>query len=253
MTGTTAHPLVASGVVYTPPVATGRLLAGLDLRVEPGEIVGLTGPSGSGKTTIVRLLSGLIAPDAGSVRLGDAPVGEIRAASGRAVRGRIGVTFQSPRAAMDPRMRLDRAIELSAREAARRGPAGARPVPLDGLAETLGLTSGLLHRRPHEVSDGQLQRAALLRTLAHQPEIVLCDEITAALDRISAAVAMRLLDEIAHRHGRGVLVVSHDHPLVVAVADRVLMVGNGRTVQRPSAPTTLSDPHSGIDSTLGRS
>lgn len=203
------------------------ILHAVNLSLEPGQMVGMTGPSGSGKTSLLRVLSGLTVPDHGVVRLGETVVRDVRTRAGRACAGRIGVVFQAPRAAMDPRRTLRDAISLAATQAERRlrstGAAAAGPAPrLDELAHHLGLTDDVLARRPGQVSDGQLQRAAVLRTMAHRPDVVLCDEVTAALDPIAGASVMRLLQWVAREHRVGVLVFSHDHRLLDAVADEVL-------------------------------
>lgn len=221
--------LVTTGLACTitePGSRTPRtLLRSVDLTIQPGEVVGLTGASGSGKSTLIRLLSGLQKPDGGEVRLGTDPVVDIRTRAGQATAGRIGVVFQAPRSAMNPFQTLQGSIDVAAAQAARRRSSGRRvgtEVDLRALATQIGLRSDVLGRRPAHVSDGQLQRAAILRTLAHRPETVLCDEITASLDPIASASVMRAMQHIAHDLGCGVLVVSHDHGLVEAIADRVL-------------------------------
>lgn len=203
------------------------VLKEVGLQLAPGAVVGLTGPSGSGKTSLLRVLSGLLVPDSGCVRLGGEPVRDVRTRAGSACAGRIGVVFQAPRAAMDPRRTLQDSIALAAAQARRRrrrssGKAQASRPDLRVLARQVGLTEDVLGRRPAQVSDGQLQRAAVLRTLAHDPDVILCDEVTAALDPIAAAAVMRLLQRIAQEHARAVLLLSHDHRLLAAITEHVL-------------------------------
>lgn len=224
--------LTAIDVSASVPSADGdgrrQILRGLSLTVGPGEIVGVTGPSGSGKTVLTRVLCGLHPADSGSVLLGDTPVVPLRSRAAHRTRGRIGAIFQSPRAAMDPHLTLEQSIRLSAREASRRVSGSASPPALhleQGLtdaARSVGLSREVLERRPAAVSDGELQRAAVLRTFAHLPEIVLCDEITASLDPISAASVATMLKRMAADRGCGLLVISHDVALVKTLAHRVI-------------------------------
>ena len=105
---------------------------------------------------------------------------------------------------------------------------------------------------PHEVSDGQLQRAAILRTFMHRPEVVLCDEVTSALDPISGASVMTALRQFAHPHGRGLLVVSHNIGLVEASVDRVLGMVEGRVVAGVP-PTETASPREAPERTAAAS
>lgn len=126
--------------------------------------------------------------------------------------------FQSPRAATDPRYTLARIIGQPADIA-------GRAVDIEELAAEVGLTADLLTRRPHQVSDGQLQRAALARSLAQQPRYLICDEATAMLDAATTATVAHILSALADT-GVGVLAVSHDRPLLAAWADETVDVGD---------------------------
>ncbi|WP_033341471.1 ABC transporter ATP-binding protein [Catenuloplanes japonicus] len=187
--------------------------------VAAGETVGLRGPSGCGKSTLVRVLALLHAPDAGHVSLGGVVVSGVRHRVSAALRTRVGVLFQSPRAASDPRLRL---ADLIAEPLHATGHARAHTrARVAELADRVGLTADLLTRRPHEVSDGQLQRACLARALVHRPAYLLCDEATTMLDASTQAHVAAVIAQEQRRHGTGVLVVSHDAVLLDRWADRV--------------------------------
>ncbi|MFJ9557533.1 ABC transporter ATP-binding protein [Nocardiopsis sp. NPDC101807] len=214
--------LVAEGVTcrYGPQT----VLDGVDVTVEPGRVLGLTGPSGSGKSSLARILTGLRAPDSGTVLADGRPVSARR---GR-MSGDLGLLHQSPRAATDPRMRLRGIIAqpLTVRRrgtgpgirGAGRGADDARRVA--ELARRVGLTGDLLDRRPDQVSAGQLQRACVARALAAAPRYLVCDEPTAMLDAASTAAVAHLLTSLAE-DGVGILAISHDHALLDAWAHDV--------------------------------
>ncbi len=193
-------------------VGHGRIpvLSDVDLDVGPGEIVGLVGPSGCGKTSLARVLAGLNRPLEGEVR----------------VDGRVAMLFQSPRRSVDPRLTLRRSIEICATDSG---------VDWERLCAKADLPIGLLDRLPRQVSDGQLQRAAIARAFAGAPGYLLCDEMTAALDPATTAAVVTTVRRAAD-DGLGVLLISHDLPLVGACSDRVLEIRDARVA--PS--TTLS-------------
>ncbi|HWV77236.1 MAG TPA: ATP-binding cassette domain-containing protein [Isoptericola sp.] len=224
--------LVADGVscwypVGAPRPAGGVVLDRVRLAVAPGAVVGLTGPSGAGKSSLGRILVGLQPAQEGTVLVDRASVPTRR---GR-MTGVVGLLHQSPRAATSPRLTLGAIVAepLPRRE---RGTRGGRTRVADA-ALRVGLTPDLLGRLPAQVSDGQLQRACLARALLAAPRYLVADEPTAMLDAATTAAVAQVLRELAAA-GTGVLLVSHDHPLVDALADeRVLLRGDVAVRRRP--------------------
>ncbi|MFI1414950.1 ABC transporter ATP-binding protein [Streptomyces sp. NPDC020707] len=191
----------------------------VSLTVEPGEAVGLLGPSGCGKSTLARVAALLHRPDAGTLLLDGEPVRRWRHRAPREQRTAFGVVFQQPRLSADPRLRLADLIAEPLRAAGRRGEESVRGAE---LATTVGLTADLLSRRPHEVSDGQLQRACLARALALRPRWLICDEMTAMLDASTSAALVAVVEDYRATSGAGLLAVVHDRTLLRRWCDRTV-------------------------------
>ncbi|MFD5448062.1 ABC transporter ATP-binding protein [Streptomyces sp. NPDC003470] len=190
------------------------------LTVEPGEAVGLLGPSGCGKSTLARVAALLHRPDSGTVRLDGAPVRHWRHRAPREQRTAFGVIFQQPRLSADPRLKL---TDLIAEPLRATGRQDARlPERVTELAATVGLTPDLLGRRPHEVSDGQLQRACLARALVLRPRWLICDEMTAMLDASTTAALVTAVEDYRRTTGAGLLAVGHDRTLLDRWCDRTV-------------------------------
>lgn len=208
------------------------VLRNINLGLERGETLGLVGPSGCGKSTLVRVLALLLAPTEGTVAVDGEVVRHVRYRAPRRVRRAIGVVFQSPRRSADPRLTLHEIIAT---------PLWLTRMPVDRrvaeLADLVGLTADLLARRPHEVSDGQLQRACLARALALRPRYLLCDEMTAMLDASTTAALVDVVRRTNAEEGTGVLAVSHDHELLAVWADRTLALTPDGSLQSPPEPT----------------
>ncbi|OZF53040.1 ABC transporter ATP-binding protein [Rhodococcus sp. 14-2470-1b] len=198
---------------------TADILVRQSLSVPAGELVGLAGPSGSGKSTMARVLALLLAPSEGVVRIDGVDVAEVGFSVPSEIRRKVALLFQSPRSATDPRMTLRSIIEQPAVIA-------GRTTNVDALADSVGLTTDLLARRPHQVSDGQLQRACVARALAQKPEYLICDEATAMLDAATTAAIIRLIQGHAHAAGMGVLMISHDIELLAAIGADTTFIGS---------------------------
>lgn len=208
------------------------VVRGASLTVAPGEAVGLLGPSGCGKSTLARVAALLHRPDSGTVVLDGEPAAGWRHRAPRAQRTAYGVLFQQPRLSADPRLTLADLIAEPLRATGRRAlpralhsvRAGETPV-LDRVAElapAVGLSDELLARRPHEVSDGQLQRACLARALVLRPRYLICDEMTAMLDASTTAALVAVVEAYRRERGAGLLAVGHDRTLLERWCDRTV-------------------------------
>ncbi len=190
-----------------------------DLDVAAGECVGLVGDSGSGKTTIGRCIAGLHVPSSGELTLDDLPLPRAARRS-TSLRRRVQYVWQAVRSTFfGHRSVLDQIAHTAVRL---RGEsrAAAREEAI-GLLERLGVPESVARRRPSTLSGGQLQRAAVVRALLAEPDVLVCDEVTTALDVDTEEIVLRLLAERMNR-GMALLLISHDAGVVGAVAHRVV-------------------------------
>ncbi|MCF2532864.1 ABC transporter ATP-binding protein [Yinghuangia soli] len=196
-------------------------LANIDLTVAPRTFTAIMGPSGSGKTTLLNCLLGLDKPDTGAIRIGGTDITALdEAGLAEMRRSHVGVVFQSYN--LIPSLSVADNISLPLRLAGR--PIDMRRVR--ELADTVGV-GATLDRRPAQLSGGQQQRVAFARALVTDPELIVADEPTGALDTASSDVVLGLLRSIVSDLGQRVLLVTHD-PRAAAVADRVLFLRDGR-------------------------
>ncbi|WP_341977995.1 ABC transporter ATP-binding protein [Microbacterium sp. LWO13-1.2] len=204
------------------------------------EIVGIVGESGSGKSTAARVVLGLAEPDSGSVEfLGEAWSG-IPEQKRRMRRPRIQHISQDPLGSFDPRQRVGAII---AEALARVGvPRAERPDEVGRLLESVGLTADVTGRRPSSLSGGQRQRVAIARALATRPEVIVCDEAVSALDVSVQAQVLDLLVELRDRTGVALLFISHDLGVIHHIADRVLVMKDGRVVEQGDVHEVFTAP-----------
>jgi len=233
------------------PGAAGprRVLKGVSLAVQPGEIIGLVGESGAGKTTLARSILG-VPPAPGRIVGGEVvfegrnilalPEPELRRLRGR----RLSVVVPNPRAELNPTMTIGRQI--------------AEPLVYhqgkrlsDALTDVVGLLAQVqigqgqrrLNDYPHQFSGGMRQRIMIAMALAANPSLLLADEPTTALDVVVQAGILRLLTELRHEKGMGLLLVSHDLAVVGRVSDRVAVMYAGQIVEEGPTSEVLFRPH----------
>jgi oligopeptide/dipeptide ABC transporter ATP-binding protein len=216
-------------------------VADLSLAIAQGACLALVGESGSGKTTAARCIAGLHRPTGGSISLdGSALAGHARNRS-RDQRRRVQLIFQNPYESLNPRHRVGQAIMRPARML--RGIDGAAAQrELATLLEQVRLPSRTASRFPGELSGGERQRVAIARALAAEPSVLICDEVTSALDVSVQAAVLDLLDGLRRRLGLGILFITHDLGVVAAIADDVIVLELGEVRERGPAGSVLVDP-----------
>ncbi|WP_081748893.1 ABC transporter ATP-binding protein [Nocardiopsis sp. CNT312] len=218
-----------------------RVLHGIDTEVAAGSTLAVLGPSGCGKSTLLRLVAGLELPGEGEVLLGDRVLSDPGAAVPPELRG-MGMVFQDY--ALWPHLRVRDVIGYGLRHGVHRTTAAERGSRVAELVEFLHL-EGLEDRRPAELSGGQQQRVAIARALATRPRLLLFDEPLSNLDSQLRGEMREELAVLLRRLGTTALYVTHDVSEALALADRVLVLHEGRAVQEAPPEEVFGRPASG--------
>ena len=218
-----------------------RAVQDVSFEVARGEVLGVVGESGSGKTTVARTIVGLIAPDEGRVVFAGEPLAPRGSKRPLAARRAIQLVFQDPYASLNPRLTVERTLAEPVR---RHGLGGSRDVSarVRQLLEWVELSPSLAERRPHELSGGQRQRVAIARALAVEPELLVADEVTSALDVTIQSQILALLRRLRDELGLSMVLVSHDLGVVRLMCHRVVVMRHGRTVETGLTDTVLRTP-----------
>ncbi|MCV6901731.1 MAG: ATP-binding cassette domain-containing protein [Achromobacter xylosoxidans] len=209
-------------------------VAGVDLDVQPGEVIGIVGESGCGKSTLGRIVSGILPPSAGEVHYHGQAVKAMAPSQRRAYELGVQMIFQDPYASLNPRMRV-REIIGEAPVAHGLVPARGKAEYVAGLMRQVGLDPAFAQRYPHQFSGGQRQRIGIARALALKPSVIVCDEAVAALDVSIQAQVLNLFEKLRDDLDLTYLFISHNLSVVSHISDRVAIMYLGRVVEL--APT----------------
>ncbi|MBB3773768.1 peptide/nickel transport system ATP-binding protein [Angulomicrobium tetraedrale] len=221
----------------------GSLLAlrDVDLELGKGEIVAVVGESGSGKSTLSKVAAGLVRPLTGDIMLHGRRLAETIAGRSRDDLRRIQIVFQSADTALNPRQRVGDILKR---------PLDFYGIPTAGLPESriaellslVSLPADLALRRSPELSGGQKQRLNLARALAAQPELVICDEVTSALDVVTRGEIVAMLRDLRDRCGTAFLFITHDLATAGSLADRIVVMKDGAIVEVGPSDSIMSQP-----------
>ncbi|MDD1701964.1 MAG: ATP-binding cassette domain-containing protein [Methanoregula sp.] len=209
--------------------------------IKKGESLGLVGESGSGKTTLGRIALRLIEPTSGTIRFDGINLTGLSRSALRQIRPRMQIVFQDPDTSLDPRMSVRECV--------------AEPLEVWGLAEKremedrilellelVGLQADLIDRYPFEISGGQKQRVALARVLALEPEFIVADEPTAALDLSVQAQVLSLIKTVRKRTNLTLLFISHDLQIIEQMSERVAVMHKGSIVEYGATRDIMDNP-----------
>ena len=244
-----AAPLLAiSGVHagYGPVDRQGRpahpVLRDVSLTVPRGGAVGVIGESGSGKSTVARVVAGLLAPTAGEVMLDGQPLAATLGGRSREELRRIQIVFQNADVALNPAHSVGEILGRVLRfYHGMNGPAAKARVA--ELLDLIRLPAGVADRRCDELSGGQKQRVNLARALAANPDVILCDEVTSALDTVVREAILELLAELRRDLGVAYLFISHDIATVKALCDEIVVLYKGTHVESGRSATYDAPPY----------
>jgi len=217
-----------------------RALKGIDVAVQPNEVVAVVGGSGSGKTTLGNVIAGLVPATSGRLLYEGKPVQ--RGAPGYADwRTNSQMVFQDPYSSLDPRMKIAALVGEPLRHE-RELTRQQRQDRVAAILDEVGLGEPFLDRFPHELSGGQRQRVAIARALIRNPRFLIADEPVSALDVTVRAQVLDLFAELQKRHRFSCLFISHDLSVVEQVADRVIVMQHGEIVEQGSRDEVFDRP-----------
>jgi ABC-type glutathione transport system ATPase component len=224
-------------------------LDGIDLELRASEALGVVGPSGAGKSTLGRCLALLEGLDEGVLVMRGRNLRGLSGAKRRQARRRIQLVFQDSARALNPRWPASELVIEALRIDGSATKAEWQRKALE-LMDSVGLAASLADRQPRDLSGGQRQRVAIARALACQPEVLILDEATAGLDPSVAAQTVNLMEDLRSRLDLALLWISHDLALMAHVADRIVVLEQGRIVESGAASTLTRSPQHALTQAL---
>ncbi|OAS25257.1 ABC transporter ATP-binding protein [Methylobacterium platani] len=223
-------------------------LDGVSFEINRGEVLGVVGESGAGKSVTGSAVIGLIDPPGriagGEIRLNGERIDNLPPEAMRKVRGkRIGMIFQDPLTSLNPLYRVGRQIEETIRTHTDLSAKAARQRAIDLLAEVgIPAPERRIDGFPHEFSGGMRQRVVIALALAAEPELIIADEPTTALDVSVQAQIITLLKRLGRDHGTAVMLITHDMGVIAEAADRVAVMYAGRVAEIGPVAAVVGDP-----------
>jgi len=219
-----------------------KVLKDIDLKIRRGRTVALVGESGSGKSTLARVITGLLTPMEGRIVFNSAELPPALKSRNRENLRQLQMIYQMPDTALNPKQKIKKILErplkfyfgMKKRE---------RSARIKELLEQIELPESYINRYPTELSGGEKQRICIARALAAKPELVICDEVTSALDQLVAEGILELLQDLQNELHVSYLFITHDLATVKAIADEIVVMLNGRIVEQGVKKEVLEPPY----------
>ena len=224
--------------------STVSVLEKISFKVFPGETLGIVGESGSGKTTLARTMLELIPPSEGRISFNQEDITQIGLKKFKRLRKDLQIIFQDPYSSLNPRISIGSAIIEPMLVHHLHGSESGRKEKAYELLRLVGLNEEYFFRYPHELSGGQRQRICIARVLAVEPRLIICDESVSALDVSIQAQVLNLLNELKIKLSLTYIFISHDLSVVRFMADRIIVMRNGKIEEIGEADEVFIHPKS---------
>lgn len=244
--GSSVPPLTVEHVIKTYASRSRGSFNAVDdvsFEIAPGAAVALVGASGSGKSTLAKMLTGVERPTSGSVRFGELEVGTLRGNALRRYRSDVQMVFQDPYGALNPLHTVEYTVSRPLQNFLKMSTAAAEDRVAE-LLETVGLAPAAQFsaKLPHQLSGGQRQRVVIARALGAEPKLMVADEPVSMLDVSLRAGVLNLLAQLRIDHGLSLLYITHDLLSARIVTDQILVLHEGKLVERGGTKQVLQNP-----------
>ena len=234
--------LIIKGIskVYKKDNKEYKVLEDINFKIKKGEMIGIVGESGSGKSTLARQIIRLEKPTSGQVLLNNKDITNIKGKELKNIYKDMQMVFQDPIGSFDPRLTIGKSIDELLKN--NKVPKNIRKEKIIELLKLVGLDKQYIDKYPRELSGGQCQRAAIAKAISCEPKILICDEVTSALDVSVQGQVISLLKELKEKKNMTYIFICHDLALVELLCDKVIVLNKGNIVERGDAKEIINNP-----------
>ena len=217
-----------------------EVLKGINLSIDPGRCLALLGESGCGKSTVAAIITGLLKPDDGTVFLDGIPSVTRNQINRTQISNTVQMVFQNPAGSFDPRKKLFYSVTEPLIPEKRN--TEEKRTSAEYVMGRVGLKTNYLEKYPWEISGGECQRAALARAIINNPKLLICDEVTSALDVSVQAQIVQVLKNLQQELRMSMLFISHDIALAAGIADEIAIMKDGIIIENAGTDELLNTP-----------
>lgn len=234
--------LIIKGIskVYKKDNKEYKVLEDINFKIKKGEMIGIVGESGSGKSTLARQIIRLEKPTSGQVLLNNQDITNIKGKELKNIYKDMQMVFQDPIGSFDPRLTIGKSIDELLKN--NKVPKNIRKEKIIELLKLVGLDKQYIDKYPRELSGGQCQRAAIAKAISCEPKILICDEVTSALDVSVQGQVISLLKELKEKKNMTYIFICHDLALVELLCDKVIVLNKGNIVESGDAKEIINNP-----------